>query len=75
MSGPDTGSAYFDLLWDNVMPPSAKSVGTKDDLHPWAGITRFKEGFGGRLVSSPGAYDLPLNKLGYFLYTAVRKLR
>lgn len=36
--------------------------------HPWAGITRFKKGFGGTEVSYPGTYDLALNKFWYMLY-------
>ncbi|HLD26260.1 MAG TPA: peptidoglycan bridge formation glycyltransferase FemA/FemB family protein [Candidatus Andersenbacteria bacterium] len=42
--------------------------------HPWAGITRFKAGFGGRRVSYVGAYDLVLNATGYWLYAAARRL-
>jgi len=47
--------------------------GAKD--HPWAGITRFKKGFGGKYVEYPGTYDLPLNKFWYGLYSTVQKLR
>ncbi len=43
--------------------------------HPWAGITRFKRGFGGRYVAYPGTYDLPSNRFWYSLYALVRKLR
>ena len=42
--------------------------------HPWAGITRFKKGFGGREVSFIGAYDLPLNKRWYWIYKVARGL-
>lgn len=31
--------------------------------HPWHGLWRFKTGFGGRLVSSPGAVDIVLRRL------------
>jgi len=53
----------------NGVAPS--SAGKK---HPWAGITRFKKGFGGREVSYVGAYDLPYSKLWYGIYRAARKL-
>ncbi len=40
----------------------------------WAGITRFKKGFGGFIHSYAGTYDLPINNLGYKLYRILRKL-
>lgn len=43
--------------------------------HPWAGITRFKAGFGGREVSYLGAYDLVYSKSWYRLYRFVRWLK
>lgn len=43
--------------------------------HPWAGITRFKRGFGGRYVSYPGTFDLPLDHFWYTVYAFVRRLR
>jgi len=36
--------------------------------HPWAGITRFKKGFGGTEVTYPGTFDLPISKPWYLLY-------
>ena len=32
-----------------------------DPRHPWAGFTRFKLGFGGRLVHRHGSWDYPLD--------------
>lgn len=43
--------------------------------HPWAGITRFKRGFGGRYLEYPGTYDLPLDTTWYGLYALAQKLR
>ncbi|BCW57991.1 peptidoglycan bridge formation glycyltransferase FemA/FemB family protein [Arthrobacter sp. StoSoilB20] len=43
--------------------------------HKWAGFTAFKKSFGGREVSYPGTWDLPLNKLRYGAYQLARKLR
>lgn len=37
--------------------------------HPWAGLTRFKEGFGGKRESSPASFDLPYR---FFLYPLYR---
>ncbi|MFA6511714.1 MAG: peptidoglycan bridge formation glycyltransferase FemA/FemB family protein [Patescibacteria group bacterium] len=38
-------------------------------VHPWAGITRFKEGFGGARVAWPRSSDFPYR---YLLYPAYR---
>lgn len=43
--------------------------------HPWAGITRFKRGFGGNVVSYPGTYDLPIDHFWYRLYAMGQKIR
>lgn len=43
--------------------------------HPWAGITRFKRGFGGTYVEYPGAFDLPLKRFWYTLYSLARRAR
>lgn len=47
---------------------------TVDNAQPkWAGITRFKQGFGGREVSYAGVYDMPIRKSLYGLYRMLRK--
>ncbi|MEZ2389808.1 lipid II:glycine glycyltransferase FemX [bacterium RCC_150] len=43
--------------------------------HKWAGFTAFKKSFGGRGISYPGTWDLPVKKLRYTAYQAARKLR
>lgn len=43
--------------------------------HPWAGVTRFKLGFGGEIVSMPGTIDVPTNIFIYALYRAARLWR
>jgi len=44
-------------------------VAPKDEpAHPWAGISRFKRGFGGEEVSYAGTFDWPINKFWYLLY-------
>jgi lipid II:glycine glycyltransferase (peptidoglycan interpeptide bridge formation enzyme) len=35
------------------------------------GVFRFKQGFGGDVVRTLGAWDYPLNPIGYRLYTSV----
>jgi len=48
---------------------------TDDPQDPWYGFTRFKLGYGGRLVSFPGAYDLILNPVLYWPFIFVDKIR
>ncbi len=43
--------------------------------HPWAGISRFKKGFGGHPRSYLGAYDLILDPIWYRLYKTAKKLK
>jgi lipid II:glycine glycyltransferase (peptidoglycan interpeptide bridge formation enzyme) len=41
----------------------------------WAGITRFKKGFGGETVRSPGTFDYVLKPSGYLIYKIIRCLK
>lgn len=45
---------------------------TDDSKDPWAGITRFKKGFGGEVVKYPGTFDYVLKPLEYRLYKLFR---
>lgn len=45
------------------------------DSHPWAGVTRFKLGFGGDRVHYPDSVDLVTQRFRYTLYTAARRLK
>jgi peptidoglycan pentaglycine glycine transferase (the first glycine) len=42
-----------------------------DESDPLWGVYRFKQGFGGKFVRHIGAWDFPVSRLGYWLYTAV----
>ena len=42
--------------------------------HPWSGITRFKQGFGGEAVHYPPAVDVVVNQFAYWLYNLGRRL-
>ncbi|MFH0830621.1 MAG: peptidoglycan bridge formation glycyltransferase FemA/FemB family protein, partial [Parcubacteria group bacterium] len=53
------GLDWFDL--HGVAP-------SDDPAHLWAGITRFKLGFGAQRQTYMGALDLPLKKTWYRLY-------
>jgi len=48
---------------------------TDDPEHSWAGITRFKTGFGGRRESYLGAWELPIDALWYNLYRFAKRFR
>jgi peptidoglycan pentaglycine glycine transferase (the first glycine) len=48
---------------------------SSDPAHAWAGISRFKRGFGGFEVRYPGTFDLVLSPLWYNVYRNGRKLR
>lgn len=56
------GDEFFDL-W-GVAPPNQLH-------HPWSGISVFKQGFGGILVSYPEAFILPIQELKFKLYKFV----
>lgn len=45
------------------------------DSHPWAGVTRFKLGFGGERVHYPDSVDLVIQLFRYTLYRAARQLK
>jgi peptidoglycan pentaglycine glycine transferase (the first glycine) len=58
-----------------ISPPDfAQDSYVKPANHPWAGITRFKLGFGGEQVSYPGTFDYVLEPLWYWLYNMRRRL-
>lgn len=57
------GSAYYDFY--GIAPDNMPD-------HPWAGITRFKTGFGGTQLTRPGTFELPLHP---FLYTLVHTIQ
>ena len=42
-----------------------------DKSDPLWGVYRFKRGFGGEFVEHIGAWDFPVSRLGYWLYTGV----
>jgi lipid II:glycine glycyltransferase (peptidoglycan interpeptide bridge formation enzyme) len=48
---------------------------TEQTDHPWAGISRFKRGFGGFEVRYPGTFDMVLSPLWYNVYKNARKFR
>jgi len=59
------GHEYYDF-W---------GIAPDDNLHhKWAGVTRFKKGFGGTQIDYPGTYDIVIAKGWYSLYKIFRIL-
>lgn len=46
-----------------------------DEQHQYAGVTRFKLGFGGRVMVRPGTFDLLISTGKYTMYGVLRRLR
>jgi len=65
----DAAARGFELYdWWGTAP-----VGSEN--HRLAGVTRFKMGFGGETVESPGTFDAAIDPTRFALYTALRRLR
>lgn len=45
------------------------------DAKRWPGVTRFKSGFGGKVLVYPGTYDLVLKPWAYKLYSLLKRLK
>lgn len=67
MDAKSQGMRTFDF-W-GVAPEGAP------ESHPWKGISRYKESYGGFLVEMPGAFEIPLKKSIYSAFEAMRFLR
>ncbi|PIR89369.1 MAG: hypothetical protein COU07_00520 [Candidatus Harrisonbacteria bacterium CG10_big_fil_rev_8_21_14_0_10_40_38] len=69
------------LLWQAIMDAKRRGCsvfdfwGVSEQNPRWSGITAYKKSFGGFIVTYPGTWDLPLNKLWYGLYRASKKLK
>lgn len=43
--------------------------------HPWSGITRFKQGFGGKMIEYIGTMELPIQPFKYKIYRLMNLFR
>lgn len=68
----------YALHWDIIKNAKKEGYRYYDfwgiDEKKWPGITRFKMGFGGKVVNYPGTFDLPLSKFWYTVYRLGRKI-
>jgi len=65
--GKKLGATTFDM-WGSLPPDYS-------DSHPWAGFTRFKEGYGTQFTHLSASYDLVINPFLYKIYNFVYKIR
>lgn len=65
--GKKLGATSFDM-WGSLPP-------NYDPTHPWAGFTRFKEGYGTEFVEMIGSYDLVIKPMIYPIYNTLYKIR
>jgi len=65
--GKKLGAEEFDM-WGSLPP-------TYPESHPWAGFTRFKEGYGTKFTHLSASYDLVVNPLLYKMYNLIYKMR
>lgn len=79
---------YQNLMPNNLLVWEAMKLGRRlggelfdlggintDPHHPWAGLTRFKLGFGGQVVQFPPSYDLVLSPFKYRAFRLADALR
>lgn len=86
-SDPDRGrrlGAGPPLLWQMILDARERGatafdfwgvVPDGDRDHAWAGFSRFKQGFGGRLLERAGTWEIAIRPLRHRAYTAVRRVR
>lgn len=71
--------APYLLQWELIKKAKNEAYNYYDffgiDAKKWPGVTRFKLGFGGRVIDYAGTYDLVFKKSPYFLYNLMRRLR
>jgi lipid II:glycine glycyltransferase (peptidoglycan interpeptide bridge formation enzyme) len=65
--GKKLGAEVFDM-WGSLPPMYSES-------HPWAGFTRFKEGYGTEFTHLSPSYDLVINPFLYQIYNLAYKIR
>jgi len=73
--GKRLGYTCYDFF--GVAPNTAQYGGGYDyhANHQYAGVTRFKLGFGGKVVEDPGTYDLIISSPRYRIYQFLRTVR
>ena len=65
--GKKLGAEMFDM-WGSLPP-------NYSDSHPWAGFTRFKEGYGTQFTHLSLSYDLVIHPILYKIYNLIYSIR
>lgn len=76
--------APYALQWEAIQQALAQGkqqydfygvapVGSKE--HKLAGVTRFKEGYGGQRIQYPGTREFPISGVWYMIYRTIKRLR
>ena len=71
----ERGFKYYDF--HGIAPENKleiKNLKFKIKQHPWAGVTRFKKGFGGREIHYPGTFDFIYEQNWYKMYKLLRTI-
>ncbi len=70
--------APYLMHWEIIMWAKSRGYEFYDfwgiDPVKWPGVTRFKLGWGGRVVEYPGSFDLPVSRFWYFIYKLARRI-
>lgn len=67
------GYQYYDFF--GVAPKQTADGYEYDPRHQYAGVTRFKQGFGGVYYEAPGTFDLIISSWEYRVYGWLRAMR
>jgi len=71
--------APYLLQWEMIKKAKSETYQYYDffgiDEKKWPGVTRFKLGFGGRIIEYPGTFDFIFKPCLYWSYAIIRKLR
>lgn len=71
----NSGCKYYDFFGVAPRTNSESEEYEYDPKHRYAGVTRFKLGYNGQVIETPGTFDLPLNRFWYCVYYLSRRLR
>jgi len=67
------------LRWETLKYMKNKGVKFHDmwgiNDKKWPGVTRFKLGWGGKVIERPGSFDLPMKKIWYNIYKINQKIK